>query len=496
MKTDDEVVGLVKALGDPNLPLTARRRGLVYGVKQGDEDVQDAILEAIVAGRACAEYKAKVKDLETGPGRPALFLGLLKDHGAPMPHPRALVVMEDGHEAHPLVLDPELANSLEVGDSCVLDAKGSCVICRDGSRPWMGEAVVLERIIGQSAVVTGRNDQTFSLVMSAALQRHAELTPGTRLVANLQMGAAFTALPPADGLAHYRFLDRSAVPDVDVSRDIGCPSPAIEDIVSHIRQELFQPGRRRQYGLPSSSSSLLSGVAGGGKTLTIASIIRAGYALMSKLTGVPIDQLPPRVLRLNSQLLSKWLGESEKFIDRFFSEAVEIARTPFTAPKGTAPNGKKYMLPVFVVGEEIEALGRQRGSDHEAVHDRIMVSLLDRLDPSRPEFREYCIICLFTTNAQSLVDPAILRRVGSRIYKFGRLTQRRAFEAVLTKQLASIPLAGESDQRQDELRRVGFDGCLNPDHIPPLEGDGPTAHHGLAYSVGYLKALLAALAAM
>jgi mannonate dehydratase len=41
-----------------------------------------------------------------------------------------------------------------------------------------------------------------------------------------------------------------------------------------------------------------------------------------------------------------------------------------------------------------------------------------------------------------------------------------------------------------ELQKVGFDGCINADHIPKLEGDV-----GLAYSVGYLKALFAALVA-
>ena len=39
-----------------------------------------------------------------------------------------------------------------------------------------------------------------------------------------------------------------------------------------------------------------------------------------------------------------------------------------------------------------------------------------------------------------------------------------------------------------ELQKVGFDGCINADHIPKLEGDV-----GLAYSVGYIKALFAAL---
>ena len=47
-----------------------------------------------------------------------------------------------------------------------------------------------------------------------------------------------------------------------------------------------------------------------------------------------------------------------------------------------------------------------------------------------------------------------------------------------------------------ELDRVGFDGCINPDHIPALEGDEGALTRGLAYSVGYIKALFAALAAV
>ena len=45
-----------------------------------------------------------------------------------------------------------------------------------------------------------------------------------------------------------------------------------------------------------------------------------------------------------------------------------------------------------------------------------------------------------------------------------------------------------------ELQKVGFDGCLNADHIPAIEGDSPGSSLGLAYSIGYIKALLAALA--
>ena len=46
-----------------------------------------------------------------------------------------------------------------------------------------------------------------------------------------------------------------------------------------------------------------------------------------------------------------------------------------------------------------------------------------------------------------------------------------------------------------ELDKVGFDGALNPDHIPRIENDDrDTSIIGLGYSIGYIKALLCALA--
>jgi len=47
-----------------------------------------------------------------------------------------------------------------------------------------------------------------------------------------------------------------------------------------------------------------------------------------------------------------------------------------------------------------------------------------------------------------------------------------------------------------ELDRVGYDGALNPDHMPLLAGDTPDHRMAWSYSVGYVKALLAALATL
>lgn len=45
-----------------------------------------------------------------------------------------------------------------------------------------------------------------------------------------------------------------------------------------------------------------------------------------------------------------------------------------------------------------------------------------------------------------------------------------------------------------ELKKIGFSGCINPDHIPTLPGDTANKTAGWAYSIGYLKALFAAAA--
>jgi len=47
-----------------------------------------------------------------------------------------------------------------------------------------------------------------------------------------------------------------------------------------------------------------------------------------------------------------------------------------------------------------------------------------------------------------------------------------------------------------ELKKVGFSGYLNPDHIPEIYGDTSGSYQGMAYSIGYMKALFAALAVL
>ena len=106
------------------------------------------------------------------------------------------------------------------------------------------------------------------------------------------------------------------------------------------------------------------------------------------------------------------------------------------------------------------------------------------------------------TRAQAGGSPLVL----DEIHNYGR--KGRLFMIHLRNVRGSLATAGgfeevlldDGDMNPAkillELKQIGFDGCINPDHIPTLEGDEGTLTKGMAYSVGYLKALFAAMAVL
>jgi len=116
--------------------------------------------------------------------------------------------------------------------------------------------------------------------------------------------------------------------------------------------------------------------------------------------------------------------------------------------------------------------------------------------PSRSVGYLYCC----GSRAQAGGSPLVL----DEIHTYGR--QGRIFMVHFRNVRGSLATAGgfEETLLDDgdmnmfkvlrELKSVGFDGCINPDHYPQIEGDGDRSHQALAYSIGYIKALLAALA--
>ena len=444
-------------LGDPALPWQHRLamlRELVNDENPKSEPLLKSILESLSKQNADANLEEKtkkldalLKELQEGPMRSATFIEMVPpSNGAA---PTAFVLLDDGAAAYVVVPRADKLPALRRGDRVVLDGKGRVLLRAVASSLNTGEVAVFERRIDDACVeVTHRagGERSVFLATQDLMDKikAQQVNPGASLVVNPRCLLALSAIQPENALSHYRFLERGPVPDVCVERDIGAPPRCIAEVADHVRLELTHPQLRRRYRLRRCYTKLLCGVSGTGKSLAIAAIHRKIYEVMSAVTGVPVDQLPPRVFRIRqSQVLSVWFSESEKNWQRAIDEALQLADEPFITP-----DGRCLKLPVLIVLEEVDGMGRARG--HEAIHDRVLSTVLQTLDPGRLEFSDRLVIVLATTNEPQLVDPALLRRVGGSIESFSRL-KRNSFVAVMQKLSRGLPAASRNGDAQQEI---------------------------------------------
>jgi ATP-dependent 26S proteasome regulatory subunit len=447
-------IGLM--LHDASVPFEHRKQLLLHLCHDESEESQtflNALFETAANGHGEDAYAQKAKELneliqqmQQGPLRYATFLQMMEGGGTV---PRARVVLMDGTVAFPVVHDAGLAQSLRGGESVLLEAQARALLYRDAGENGTGEEARLERRIDTTHVEVAIRDERYLFRAADRLidqLDRGEVEPGCHLLVCERRRMAFDAVPREDGLSHYRFLVKESPPDVLVERDIGAPPAFLDDITEHVRMEMLTPDLGRRYRLRQSVMKLLTGVSGSGKTLCVQALWRRMYEVMSAVTGVPVEELPPRVLRLRmAQVLSKWLGESDKQLDRFFDEIDQLADRPFRTP-----DGKEYVLPLLVIGEECDGLAHSRGD--EAVYDRIQTTLYQRLDTTSQKVKNKLVVFLFTTNVPHLVDPAFLRRAGGTIERFGRLN-KKSFVAVLSKHLRDLPFWCEAGLEQTEARR-------------------------------------------
>ena len=443
-------------LADASAPLELRREFLKMLLNDESPDAGAAVqslLNTLASNNAAQVHEEKVRELaqvikqmEEGPLRSAAFVEMLPRNG--FSAPQAQVVLDDGTSAFSVVADAQLATSLRRGDRVLLDGRGKAVLHRFAGAPRTGEEAQYERRIDDRTIeLTLRGQEKHVFLASQDLAEklsRGEVKPGASLIVNSRQGLAYDSIPAADGLAYYKYLLREPVPDVDAQRDIGSPPRCIEETIEHVRIEMTDPELSRRYGVRRSLMRLLAGVSGSGKTLAIQAVCSGIYRVMSEVTGVPVDQLPPRIFRLRmADVLNYLLGESDKQLARFFQEIETLSDEPFIAP-----DGRRFLLPCIGIIEEIDGLAKARSSGHDSVYDRILTTALQWLDSTRPELRAKLIVYLGTTNEPEQVDRAFLRRIGGNIDHFGRL-QRPGFGAVLSKHLARVPLLPENGQPAD-----------------------------------------------
>jgi len=321
-------------------------------------------------------FKDSIAAMEQGPLRIGVCSGVMEYKGIY----RARVVLEDGSAILITVPEENLLKTLTPGTKVIIDSAAKAVLDKIEFEDGTGEVLQFDhRLDERHVAVTSHGDSTEAFLASREVidaMNKDKVVYGSKLLVSSRQKIVRNVLASDDELENFRFLDRSPVSSIGIDKIANTPE-FIGKALRHIEQVMTNPKLRSQYRLPKCLTILLEGISGGGKTYSVLHAIKLIYQLLSKITGDPLDQLPPLVMRLRGPLIySKWIGESEKNIDHFFKEAEKLANRTYVAA-----NGKKFTLPVLIVIEEIDGMASERG--HEPVMDRIFTTLIERLDPTR-----------------------------------------------------------------------------------------------------------------
>jgi transitional endoplasmic reticulum ATPase len=311
----------------------------------------------------------------------------------------ALAPRTDGGPLLSVLLENVAAAVRDPGVAVVCTTARPEEVCPDLRRPgWLDHELTIplpQR--GQRARILATFARGIPLAADVRLDELAAKTPGF-VAADLQALCREAALCAAQRLSdapdaglpqavtHADFLaaldvvrpsavEQSSLEVANVSLDdVGDMAEVKRQLVEMVVWPLAYPETFSRLGVEPGRGVLLYGPPGCGKTHLVKALAHEAQANFFAVRG--------------AELLSKWVGESERGVRELFRRA-----------RGSAP--------ALVFFDEVDALAPARGGhDDNGPTDRVVAQLLTELDGIE-ELRDVFVVA--ATNRPELVDPALLR---------------------------------------------------------------------------------------
>ncbi|CAN5305710.1 AAA family ATPase [soil metagenome] len=278
----------------------------------------------------------------------------------------------------------------------------------------LDEDVVLDDVAGRTPGFVAAD--VLSLVREAGLRAAAR-----------QRDAAAPTLTAADVYAALEVVRATSMEgsQLDLGTltldDVGDMVEVKAALTEAVLWPLNYPDTFARLGVEPPRGMLLYGPPGCGKTFLVRAIAGSGQANVLSVKG--------------AELLSKWVGESERAVRELFRRARESA-------------------PAIVFLDEVDALAPVRGQSTDGgTTDRVVASLLTELDGVE-SLRE--VVVIGATNRPDLVDPAMLRpgRLERLVYAPPPDADARAL--ILAAAAKTVPLAPDVDLVEVGQRTEGY----------------------------------------
>jgi transitional endoplasmic reticulum ATPase len=278
----------------------------------------------------------------------------------------------------------------------------------------LAEDVALEQVAGSTPGFVAAD--VLALVREAALRAAAR-----------QRGESSPTLSAEDFRAALDVVQATSMEGatLDIATltldDVGDMAETKAALTEAVLWPLDYPDTFARLGVAPPRGLLLYGPPGCGKTFLVKAIAGSGRANVLSVKG--------------AELLSKWVGESERAVRELFRRARESA-------------------PSIVFLDEIDALAPVRGQSTDGgTTDRVVASLLTELDGVE-SLRD--VVVIGATNRPDLVDPAMLRpgRLERLVYAPPPDAQARAL--ILRAAAKTVPLDDDVDLEEAGRRTDGY----------------------------------------
>ena len=185
---------------------------------------------------------------------------------------------------------------------------------------------------------------------------------------------------------------------------------------------IISPEKFSKMGIKPAKGALIFGPSGCGKTLLAKSFANEGSMNIIFVRG--------------PEVLSKWVGESEKAIREIFRKA-------------------RSSSPCIVVFDELDSLGRPRTSDDVSGNERVLSQILSEMDDSG----NFGVIVIGITSRPDLLDTSLLRPGRFDLIIFVNPPDEISRYDILLKITTAMPISSEVDLNKISSLTKGFSGA-------------------------------------